>query len=184
MRTVTSPPDDAPSPHDIVARCRGGDADALAEIYRRHGGVLLALARRLTGSAADAEDVLHDVFLALPEALWRYEGRGSLEGWLRRVTARVALTRLRSRRRKREVSLEFAPEPSRRADADTLGARGVLERAVAALPESLRTVFVMREIEGMSHAEVASLLGISQNAAEVRLCRALKRLRESLKEIA
>src|SRR5690349_3558618 len=90
----------------LVARARKGGADALSELYSRFGNALMAVAYRLTGSRDDAEDVLHDVFLGLPEALARYEERGSLESWLKRVTARVALTRLRSRGRLREVSFD------------------------------------------------------------------------------
>src|SRR5215212_7844001 len=89
----------------LVALAREGSGDALSELYSRYSQRLMALAFRLTGSRPDAEDVLHDVFLGLPEALHRYEERGMLESWLKRVTARVALTRLRSRERTREVAL-------------------------------------------------------------------------------
>src|SRR3954466_12505696 len=92
----------------LVARAREGRREALTELYARHGQALMALAYRLTGSRADAEDVLHDVFLGLPEALRRYEDRGSLDSWLKRVTARVALSRVRTRVRTHEVSLDDA----------------------------------------------------------------------------
>src|SRR5919199_6553251 len=104
------PPPSLPS--ELAARARAGSADALAELYARTGPALAALARRLTGSREEAEDVLHDVFLGLPEALRHYDERGRLEQWLRRVTARVALPRLRARRRRREVRVphDVAPE--------------------------------------------------------------------------
>jgi RNA polymerase sigma-70 factor (ECF subfamily) len=127
----------------------------------------------------DAEDVLHDVFLGLPEALARYQERGAFPAWLRRVTARVALTRLRVARRRREVSLDAAVG-SGKAVPDDLVARGDLERAIAKLPASLRAVFVLKEVEGLSHAEVAGTLGIRVGTSEVRLHRALKRLRRDL----
>src|SRR5881394_3273439 len=101
---------------DIAARARAGSAAALSELYALYGAALMALAYRLTGSRDDAEDVLHDVFLGLPEALRRYDERGALESWLKRVTARVALTRLRSRDRAREVALDD-DVPSSPADA-------------------------------------------------------------------
>jgi len=139
----------------------------------------MALAYRLTGSAEDAEDVLHDVFLGLPEALRHYEERGSVESWLKRVTARVALTKLASATTRREsASRDFssiAVSASSGIDDDWL-----VKRAIDALPPTLRAVFVLKEIEGYSHAEIASLLGISAGNSEVRLHRAVKELRQRL----
>src|SRR4051812_40224955 len=131
---------------DLAERARSGSSDALSELYACYGHALMALAYRLTGSRADAEDVLHDVFLGLPEALRRYEERGALESWLKRVTARVALTRLRARKREVHLPDELPSPPS---DApDRLGDLAAVQRAIDALPDSLRTVFVLREIEG------------------------------------
>jgi RNA polymerase sigma factor (sigma-70 family) len=179
MPTITS---SMPAPTDaaaLVSQVRQGRADALAELYERYGRGLMALAYRLVRSRADAEDVLHDVFLGLPEALRRYDERGSLEAWLRRVTARVALTRLRTRTRSHEVELEdtvAAPNSM----TDQLADIAVVERAIDGLPETLRSVLVLREVEGYSHAEIGELLGISTNASEVRLHRALRALRRRL----
>ena len=162
----------------LVERARAGEPAALGALYERHGGALLALARRLLGNGEDAEDVLHDVFLGLPEALRRYEERGALDAWLKRVTARVALNRLRSRARARERSLDpglhAPPVPGALHDALAL------EQAIAALPDTLRAVFVLREIAGLPHAEVARLLEITPGASEVRLHRAIRALRLSL----
>ena len=160
------------SPSELIARLRAGDADALAELYARTGGSLASLARRLTGTREDAEDVLHDVFLGLPEALQHYQERGQLEAWLRRVTARVALMRIRSVRRRREVDVPAAVE-ARAVHEDSLA----LAHAVDALPDPLRVVLVLKMIEGYSHAEIAELLEISPRASEQRLYRAIQRLR-------
>ena len=167
---------------ELAARARGGSAEALAELYTRFARSLMGVAFHLTRSAEDAEDVLHDVFVGLPEALRHYDERGTLESWLKRVTARVALSRLRATRRRREVAIDVAP------DAVSLGTpadRGVddlaaLRRALDRLPESLRTVFVLREVEGYTHAEIAAMLAISPRASEVRLHRALRALRAQL----
>jgi RNA polymerase sigma-70 factor (ECF subfamily) len=139
----------------------------------------MALAYRLTGSRADAEDVLHDVFLGLPEALRRYEEQGSLTSWLKRVTARVALTRVRSRERSHEVTLADNL-PTAASNATDRLADLVAGSAIDALPEALRVVFVLREIEGYSHAEIAGVLDITPNASEVRMHRAIKSLRLAL----
>ena len=167
---------------DLAARARGGSAEALAELYTRFARSLMGVAYHLTRSAEDAEDVLHDVFLGLPEALRHDDERGALESWLKRVTARVALTRLRAQRRRREVASDGAPQGTA---LGTPADRGVddlaaLRRAIDRLPETLRSVFVLREVEGYSHAEIAAMLSISPRASEVRLHRAIRALRAHL----
>src|SRR3954464_9809113 len=89
-----SQPDD-PDDADLTARASAGDAAALGRLYDRHAAPMLAIAYRLLQSRADAEDVVHDVFVGLPEALRRYDERGAFASWLRKITARVALARLR-----------------------------------------------------------------------------------------
>jgi RNA polymerase sigma-70 factor (ECF subfamily) len=165
---------------ELVPAARTGDVRALAALYTRYGARLMAVAYRLLFSAQDAEDVLHDVFVGLPEALRRYDERGTLEAWLKRVTARVALTRLRQEHAGRQVSIDSAtlPTPSS-IDHD---AAITLRSAVAALPPSLRSVLVLKEIEGFTHAEIGEMLGISTGASEVRLHRAHRLLRTALSE--
>jgi len=160
-----------------VDAVRAGNPDALAALYGEYGRALYRLAYRLTGTREDAEDVVHDVFVGLPEALGRYEERGRFASWLKRVTARVALMRLRARNRRREVALDSAAgETEQPAPSERDG----LEAAVNTLPDHLRAVLVLKEIEGYAHAEIAELLGISEGASRVRLTRALKRLRNEL----
>ena len=164
---------------DLVGRVASGDADALADLYRLHGTALFRLARRLTASMEDAEDVLHDLFVGLPESIHKYDGRGSLIGWLKRVLARLALMRLRAERRRREVQLhEGIAETSVRATDD---ARWDLERAIATLPDDLRAVLMLRQTEAYSHDEIASVLGISSGASRVRLSRAVKLLSAAMR---
>jgi RNA polymerase sigma-70 factor (ECF subfamily) len=152
------------------------DLGTIAELYRRHAGALLAVAYRLLLSRADAEDV-HDLFVGLPEALRKYEERGRMESWLKRIVARLALSRLRA---KRPVALDESADLAV-VPADPVN-RVAIERALAELSPESRAVLVLKEIEGFSHAEIASMLGISVGASEVRLHRALRRLRELLSE--
>lgn len=161
----------------LIDAVRAGTPEALAALYREHGSALYRLAYRLTGTREDAEDVVHDVFVGLPEALAQYEERGKFTSWLKRVTARVALSRLRNRKRRREVSLDLGDQgPSPSANPDTVA----LELAVSGLPDRLRAVVMLREVEGYSHREVAELLGISVGASRVRAARGLARLRRAL----
>ena len=175
-RQNPTPPIDTPA--STIASARAGDTAALGALYERHARELLAIAFRLLQSVPDAEDVVHDVFVGLPEALRRYEERGAFASWLRKVTARVALARLRQRSERDPVSLEDVGEPAQR-QRDVEGMLS-LEQAMKALSPSLRAVVVLREIEGFSHAEVAGLLDISVGASEVRLHRALQALRAAL----
>ena len=161
----------------LIEAVRTGSPEALASLYRDHGPALYRLAYRLTGTREDAEDVVHDVFVGLPEALIRYEERGKFPSWLKRVTARVALGRLRDRTRRHEVSLELADHPSRPpANTDAVA----VETALDSLPDPLRAAVLLREVEGYSHREVADLLGISVGASRVRTARGLARLRSVL----
>lgn len=163
----------------LLDAVRAGDPEALAALYREHGRTLYRLAYRLTGTQEDAEDVVHDVFVGLPEALAHYEERGKFTSWLKRVAARVALLQLRSRRRRREVSLDVADRaPRPPVDANIIS----LEGAVNSLPNSLRVVIMLKEVEGYSHGEVAELLGISVAASRVRAARGLARLRKALED--
>ncbi len=144
---------------------------------------LLTLAHRLTGERADAEDVVQDVFVGLPEAMRRYEDRGAFGAWLRRVTVRHALMRQRRAKGRREEphGLESEMLPARAEPSSDV--HELVERAVRALPEPQRHVFVLRIVEGYSHAEIARLLNSKVGTSEVRLSRALKVLRGLLGDL-
>lgn len=169
-----------PTDATVVARAGEGDPDALGILYRRFAAPLMRLAYHVTGAQDDAQDVLHDVFLGLPEALRRYEERGSLEAWLKRVTTRVALTRLRRRDGRREVPLPTSGEPAIGSDEACVTRRLLLAQALRSLPDSLRAVFVLKEIEGYTHQEIGTVLGIGIGTSQVRLHRAIKHLRKQL----
>lgn len=178
---------DPPGVADPIVEARRGDPAALAALYSRHGNALYGIAWRLTGSAADAEDVLHDLFVGLPELLQRYEERGQLRGWLCRVVVRLSLVQLRRARRRGEVDLtiaelahaELASAASAESSAATASALD-LARALDSLPTTLRTVVVLKQFEGYSHEEIAELLDITTGASRVRYLRALRQLRQLL----
>jgi RNA polymerase sigma-70 factor (ECF subfamily) len=165
---------------DLIGRVAAGDADALAALYQLHGVALFRLARRLTTSVEDAEDVLHDLFVGLPESIHKYDARGSLIGWLKRVVLRLALMRLRAERRRREVALPEGIAEASTGAADVVG-RWDVERVMATLPADLRAVLVLRQTEGYSHQEISALLGITPGASRVRLSRAITLLKAALR---
>src|SRR5262245_14762168 len=176
-------PDDPPehlSDAQLALHATRGQIDALATLYHRHARVMLAVAYRLLQSREDAEDVVHDVFVGLPEALRRYEEKGSLGPWLKKITARLALMRLREATRHATEVLDedraaTSPQLARSVDAEV-----TIEHALRQLSPTLRSVLVLKEIEGFSHAEIARMLNISVGASEVRLHRALQALRAML----
>lgn len=164
---------------DLLAMVRAGDPDALAELYARHAAALFRSAYYVSGSAADAEDALHDVFVGLPELLRRYDERGQLGAWLRAVVIRVVLANTRRESRRERVA--HSDGPARQVAREEHPWEAVdLARAIASLPVQLRTVFALRQLEGYSHNEIAELLEISPGASRVRYLRALRRLRAVL----
>lgn len=160
---------------ELARRARAGSMEALAELYGRHAGTVYDAALRLLALPADAEDVLHDVFVGLTAALQRYEERGSFAAWLRSIAVRRALMGLRQQRQRvvehTAIEHDSAVDPTRRIAA---------RDAIAALPDPLRVVFVLKEVEGYSHIEIAEQLGITPRASALRLHRAWKLLRNRL----
>lgn len=159
----------------LLPLVREGDPSALGSLYARYAPGLLALVARLTQSPADAEDIVQDLFVGLPEALRRYQEEGRFEGWLRRIAIRLTYMRLRSARRRREVTLEGVQAPH--DDSGNAGNDAQLEQALNKLEPGERILVVLRAVEGYSHAEIAALLGIKAGTAQVRYHRALGRLK-------
>lgn len=164
---------------------RAGDLDerasaALALLYTRYGTMIRVVVGRILGSA-EAEDVLHDVFCRLPWIMPQFAS-GGFGGWLRQVATRTALMRLR--RAARVDYVDEIPEPRNQTPTVTSADdRELLARGLAELPIPLREVVVLRFFLDLSHEEISEILEITRNASEVRLCRALKRLRMRLREL-
>ncbi len=159
----------------VIDRARRGEMDALAQLFREHAPAVHCVAFFLTASADDAEDVVQDVFIGLPEALRGLSDASAFPAWLRRVAARTALMRMRTEQRRRQSALvdaDMSPAPAR----SECGPNVARERGRPAATE-LREVFVLKEMEGYAHAEIAGMLGITAGNSEVRLFRARQRLR-------
>jgi RNA polymerase sigma-70 factor (ECF subfamily) len=163
-----------------LERVESRDMAALGELFTLFGDLVFRTAFRLTGSRPDAEDVTQELFLRLPDVVGGFTGpAASFPGWFRRVAVRQALVHLRTGRRRREVNVEgvaaLVMSPVTPLD------RVTLDGALAQLPDDYRTVFLLKEVEGYDHAEIAELLGISTANSEVRLHRARRKLRELLR---
>ena len=163
----------------VAAAALRGDRDALAALYDAFATTIFAAAHRLLGERSDAEDATHELFVGIGRTLERWDPeRGALGPFLRRAVVRIALMRLRSSRRRREVSVDAVASLLDRRDEphDRLS----LDAALARLPDEHRVVFLLKEVEGYSHAEIAALLEISVRNSEVRLFRARQSLRALL----
>ncbi|WP_420632543.1 RNA polymerase sigma factor [Candidatus Palauibacter sp.] len=163
----------------LARRAARGDRQALHFLYEEYSEQLFAVAYRLTESSADAGDLLHDVFCRLPEAIRSFDRTRPLGPWLRAVTTRTALKHLRSQRRRREISMVSTPDELENDGSTELLVLDsiTMERALSSLPEELRTVVVLKEMEGYSHKEIGELLQVSRSTSEGRLYKARKLLR-------
>lgn len=173
---------------------RAGDRNEFARLVETYSGVVYRLAAKILSNPQDAEDVLQETFLKAYRHLSGFDGRSSLSTWLYRIATNEALMLLR----RRKVSLVSIDEPDDAAQEDqepleivdwccmpeeemmTAEARKHLDQAVEKLPASLKVVFLLRDLEGLSTQETAEVLGLSETAVKTRLSRARLRLRESL----
>lgn len=184
-----------PSDSELLRLAREGNATAFRTLVRRHDRYLYRIARSVLLDNQEAEDVVQETFIRAFKGLVDFRGRASLATWLTRITLNEAL----QRRRRRRHTVQFDSlqgDTHARADTTPLVAseldpertaaqkqiRKLLEQAIDRLPDSLRTVFVMRDVEELSTAESALLLKISQPTVKTRLHRARRMLREALGE--
>jgi RNA polymerase sigma factor (sigma-70 family) len=163
----------------LVSRARRGDPQALDALYRRHSASAYSLALRITGQPDRAEDVVQDAFLRAFERLGAFRGDAPFGAWLRRVVANIAIDRLRAERRLTSdpaaIDALVAPDVPVERPLDALG---LLQR----LSVSARTVVVLHDLEGYSHAEIAGLCGHTESWSKSVLSRARARLADYLQQ--
>lgn len=171
----------------LVDRCRAGDLGAFEELYRQHAGKLFSLACRMLGNATDAEDLLQEIFLSAHRKLESFRGESALGTWLYRLAMNQCLDYLRSRAaRANQVTgaLDDEPgwyEPGRGGLAEQAVSRIDLERALARLPDGCRAAFVLHDVQGLEHREVAEILGIAEGTSKSQVHKARLRLRGLLR---
>lgn len=168
-----------PSDESLVARMAQGDRDALSSLYGRHAPKLLGLLLSMLGGKAEAEDLLHDVFLEV----WRHAGdyapeRGSVRAWLVTRTRSRALDRIKSASRRRSVHTEEAPETS--VPAPPFDDHRRLQQTLLTMPENQREVLLLAYFEDLSASEIAVRLGIPVGTVKSRTRAALTTLRDIL----
>lgn len=170
----------------LVEKARKGDRLAFETLYKRHRDRIYALLWRLCGSdPALAEDMLQEAFVRAWNKLGSFRGESRFSTWLHRLSANVALSDRRSRMRRlsRETELDGKMERLVSGDKDVYADKRMdLEKAIARLPERARTVLILYDIEGYSHAEVAEIAGMAVGSSKAQLHRARKLVREVLEK--
>ena len=179
---------------EAIERAKGGDAEAFETLYALHKRRVYSLCLRMTGNTADAEDLTQEAFLQLYRKVTTFRGDSAFTTWLHRMTVNVVLMRLRKKGLP-EVSLEEtmepqqeegpkrdfgAPDPALVGSVDRLN----LERAIQDLPPGYRAIFVLHDVEGYEHNEIAEMLGCSIGNSKSQLHKARMKLRTMLKRPA
>jgi len=178
----------------LVEAARAGDVGAFEELVRRYDRNIFRIAQHITQNREDAEDVVQDAFFKAYSNLTQFQGQSKFYTWLVRIAVNEALMKLRRRRPERTVSLDedvkteddtvprevadWSPNPEQQYTQAEL--REILDRTIHGLPASFRTVFVLRDVEGLSTEETAEALDLSIPAVKSRLLRARLQLRSRL----
>ena len=168
----------------LSAACQAGDLRAYERLYALHGAKMKNLARNVLGSTVDAEDAVQETFLKVQRSIASFRGQSSFVTWTYRILINTCYDARRSRLRKKEVTTDDDSEETPRIEPRAPGAhpslRMALERALGKLTRHQRDVFLLYEVEGFRHAEIAGMLEITEAASKNTLFQAKKNLREML----
>jgi RNA polymerase sigma-70 factor (ECF subfamily) len=180
--TDTAPAEGAP---DLIKRAQAGDVDAFELIYREHAGRTYALCLRLVGGqSGEATELLQDVFIRAWRKLDTFRGDSAFSSWLHRLAVNTLLENARTdkRRTARVLPMEDTSRLPGAARASGIEMRMDMEKAIASLPKGARTAFVLHDVEGYQHQEIAAQLGVSVGTIKAQLHRARRLLRERLEK--
>ncbi len=168
----------------LAAACRAGDLHAYERLYRLQGARMRNLARNLLGTQSDAEDAVQETFLKIQRSIATFRGQSSFVTWTFRILVNTCHDLRRSRTRRKEFvpdEREDGPMPVEpRAPGGHPSLKLALERAIATLTQQQRSVFLLYEVEGFHHAEIATMLEITETASKNTLFQAKKNLRQTL----
>ena len=175
--------------NDIIDRLRDGDRRAVEDAYVAHHAAIRSFARRLVGDDASAEDIVHEAFVALPKAIRRFRGEGSLRSFLIGVAVNHSRRHVRSAMRRRRATERLAARdellPQTVDATDELARRRLadaLQSALDRLPIDQRVVFVLCEVEQRTSIEVGDIVGAPEGTVRTRLFHAKRKLRELLED--
>ena len=191
MSTNKTPATKAASEHQLIARAQRGDEEAFAALFEMNKRRVYSLCLRMTGNTAEAEDLTQEAFLQLFRKISTFRGESAFSTWLHRLAVNVVLMHLR-KKGLQQVSLDETDtsqdEPVKRDygsdDRRLMGSvdRIGLQKAIADLPPGYRTVFVLHDVEGYEHNEIAEIMSCSVGNSKSQLHKARMKLRERLRQ--
>jgi RNA polymerase sigma-70 factor, ECF subfamily len=167
---------------DLILRAQQGDGEAIEALYRRHSARVYSVVRRLAGDDSQADDWAQEAWLRALRALPTFRGQSLFSTWLHRIAVNCALYGRRRRERlgSRELNgMEIQDEPSRE-EKPLLRMR--LEHAMERLPDGMRRVLVLHDVEGYTHEEIGEMLGVASGTCKSQLFKARAKMREMLRE--
>ena len=191
MSANKSPATKAPTESELIARAQRGEEEAFAALFEAHKRRVYSLCLRMTGNTAEAEDLAQEAFLQLFRKISTFRGESAFSTWLHRLAVNVVLMHLR-KKGLQQISLDETDnsqdEPVKRdygsddrrlvGSVDRIG----LQNAIAELPPGYRTVFVLHDVEGYEHNEIAEIMKCSVGNSKSQLHKARMKLRERLRE--
>ena len=180
---------------ELIEGFRGGNTECFIELVERYSQKAHNLALRITRNQEDAEEILQDVFVTVYNKIDKFEGKSAFSSWLYRITVNTSFMKLRKRKQSQAISLEelspgiresWTGQSSETCDTDYISSRHelreALERAISRLPDEYRTIFVLRDVDGLSNQEVGEILSLSIPAVKSRLHRSRLMLRKRLQK--
>jgi len=168
---------------ECIRRAQAGDVDAFEQLYREHAGRIYALSLRLSGGdSSDATELMQDVFIRAWRRLSTFRGDCAFASWLHRLAVNTMLENTRSDRRRtaRVLPMDDTSRLEGAARSSGVDLRMDMEDAIASLPKGARLAFVLHDVEGYQHQEIAEQLGVSVGTIKAQLHRARRLLRERL----
>ena len=180
LHSDISPP--SPGPESDVALAATGDRRAFERLYQANAGRIFALCVRMAGDRTAAEELTQDVFVRAWQKLAQFRGESSFSTWLHRLAVNVVLNarKQEGRHRSRHDEMDEQSEALAQPGLPVPGLSMDLEAAIAALPPGARKVFVLHDVEGYTHEEIAEMNGVTTGATKSQLHRARMLLREAL----
>ena len=180
MTSMLSVPSAESEDRRLAAACAAGDGKVFEELYRRFGERMKSIAWNHLGNVSDAEDAVQETFLKLHRSASTYTGEASFSTWAFRILVNTCYDLLRKRRRRiTEEAFDDVPETAERTAPHVDDAkRMTLKKLLDELPEQRRSVFTLFEIEGLSHAEIGEILGISEGNSKWILFATKKELQQ------
>jgi RNA polymerase sigma-70 factor (ECF subfamily) len=194
MEAIQQKAEDIVDELTLVQAAKKGDLEAFSQLVKRYDRNIFRIAQHITHNEEDAQDVVQEAFLKAYRNLQQFQGNSKFYTWLVRIAVNEALMKLRRRRADKTVSIDedvetedgsmprevadWSPNPEQLYGQSELG--DILKKTIQGLPPGFRTVFVLRDVEGLSTEETAEMLGLSVPAVKSRLLRARLQLRERL----